>query len=306
MKSQPLGTAPFDSSYDVLDTATLQMTDFGGGNNKFYQMELHQDSIGRVRVYSNYGRTGRSGTQEERAFSSLVYGRKEFDKIKREKLRKGYQEVKMASVKVGSDVNKSRILSDDINQVSISKLDTPKISDLAEPVSRLVTRLYDEAGLATRSQLSGSLSTSVENPLGTLTLGQLNTGKEILREVNDYLASRPDLIGSTAPKIVAYSNEFYSAIPQEIPLRPRDTLGRERWLNKYALNRPAILDEKYDLIDLLSDVQGMVKGFETTDVDRRYKEMGTEINWCPHDSECFLSKKHMVESAEPRNNIEKL
>lgn len=286
LHSQSYGTFPFPSDYDVVASVTLNKTDLTGGNNKYYSCEAHvSKDKKKFRLYSRYGRVGHTGTEEERVppqdLSSLLAA---FESLKAEKTssKKGYVEVQMAATKMGSSVNNARILSDDIKKDKVSSGDgAEKRADIVVPahVGKLVNRLFEEAGQAVRSSLSGSLQTTAENPLGTLTLTQINTGKNLLQEIQDYLGTRKKLIDSTDPDLVRLSNSFYSAIPQVMELRPKKSDGSaamEEWVKKMTLNNADKLDKQTELLDLLSDVQGMVSGFATTDVAKKYEEIGCE------------------------------
>lgn len=283
IKSQKLGTSNFPSSYDVVRSATLNKTDLTGGNNKFYQIESHVSKDGKeFRLYSCYGRVGAKGVEEERipdqshleldlAFDYLV-------KAKTSK-RKGYVEVKMASTKVGSSEGNKKILSEDVkmDKVKTSSKEKAPEEKLSPSVVRLVDRLYDEAGQAVRRQLSGTLKTTEENPLGTLTLTQIESGREVLQRIQKLLTKSPSYKDSIKTKILDLSNEFYSSIPQVMAKRPTKKAGKsemDKWLQELALNNPIVIDEKEDLLELLSDVQGMVEGFASTDAQKRYSEIG--------------------------------
>jgi poly [ADP-ribose] polymerase len=301
LKAQAYGTSSFPAQYEVIESCTLQCTDMTGGNNKFYVIELHK-SGDRFRIYSCYGRTGTPGKKEERIpHGSEYYARREYEAIKREKLRK-YTEVKLAATSKGSEVGNSRILSDDIKKdklVSPTLTNTPRLDP---EIEMLVNRLYQEAGNGCKTQLDGSLKTSVENPLGTLTLSQIREGKDILQQVNNLLVEKPSLINTIETEVVTLTNEFYSAIPQAIPLRPRGEEARQEWLKKYSLNNQTILDDKFDLLDLLSDVEGMIKGFGTNDVATRYSEIGAHFEYCPRASKEFQIVKEFVENTQSRHH----
>jgi poly [ADP-ribose] polymerase len=292
LNSQPLGTFPFPKEYDVVRVETLNKTDLTGGNNKYFLIEMHVSKDGKkFRLYSRYGRVGHSGTEEERIpeqdRTSLDAA---FEYLLREKTsaRKGYVQVKVAQSKMGSAVAQTMMLSDDVkkdklitNGNSGNDKSVPKL-DLHPSVERLVARLFAEAGQAVRSQLSGTLQTSAENPLGTLTLTQIDEGRRILQEVQGLLTQKPSLVGGIDKRLLDLSNQFYSAIPQTMELRPRPTEGKTKmdaWLAKMALNNDKVLDDKEDLLQLLADVQGTVGGFATTDVQAKYLEIGCEYTW---------------------------
>lgn len=305
--SQSFGTFKFPSDYDVVRTATLNKTDLTGGNNKYYTLEAHVSKDGKkFRLYSRYGRVGHHGTEEERIppqdRPSLDSA---FDSLKAEKTssKKGYVEVQLAASKMGSSVGNAQILSTDIkkDKLKMDDLDTKKPQVvLHTSVEKLVARLYTEAGQAVRSALSGALQTTVENPLGTLTQGQIKLGRDILQEIQMVLTQKPKLKDSIDPVILDLSNRFYSAIPQEMELRPTSRMGQaamDAWLNKMALNNAKILDDKEELLDLLGDVQGMVGGFATTDIGQKYLQIGCEYEYLdPEDENRKKVEKYMLES----------
>lgn len=288
LPSQKFGTMSFPDNYDVIRTAMLNKTDLAGGNNKFYLVEAHvSKDKKKYRLFSCYGRVGADGVKEERMPSqdeaSLLQA---FDSLKAEKTgkSKGYVEVGMAAVKVGSDVGKAMILSDDIKKDKIitageDKSDKPKIVKQTE---KLVERLYAEAGQAVQQQLSGSLNSTAENPLGTLTLSQIEHGRTLLQEIQQMLVDKPKWKGGINDDLIRLSNQFFSAIPQKIAHRPKPSEGQkalDEWLKTIVLNDEKRLDEKEELLGLLSDVQGMVGGFATNDVHQKTKEIGCEYTY---------------------------
>jgi poly [ADP-ribose] polymerase len=291
LSSQPFGQFPFPKDYDVVLVATLNKTDLTGGNNKYYHIEAHTSKDGsKFRLYSRYGRVGHGGVEEERIppqnSPSLTDA---FESLKAEKTssRKGYVEVKLAQTKMGSEVAKTMVLSDDVKKEKVKREDGPnetrKSSLVLHPsVEKLVDRLYVEAGQAVRNQLSGSLQTTVENPLGTLTLTQIEQGRKYLRDVQSLLSAKPKLKGSIHSDVISLSNMFYSAIPQVMAHRPKPSAGSDAmdaWLGTMALNNEKIIDDKEELLDLLSDVQGMVGGFASKDVHKKYEEIGCQYEY---------------------------
>ncbi len=304
LKVHTFGTNPFPAKYDVVKSATLQFTDMLEGNNKFYQLELHQAG-NDYRIYSCYGRTGTPGKKEERIPIAHI-AQHEFESIRSEKIRKGYKEILVATTAMGTDAGNAIVLSDDIKKDKLTPADGKAIINIDNEISSLVKRLYDEAGAGCTSQLNGSLKASAENPLGTLTLTQINEGKKILTEVNATLSNNPNLIDSVDKEVINLTSEFYATIPQSIPIRPRDELGRERWLKQYALNNSTILDEKNDLLELLSDVQGLVTGFGSDDLATKYKELNCEFVAHHSSSSDFQRIKKFVEETQSKHHYWKL
>lgn len=311
LSSQTFGTYPFPADYEVVHVATLNKTDLTGGNNKFYQIEAHASKDGKkFRLYSRYGRVGQDGVQEERIppqDSGSLASAFEYLKAEKTSSRKGYVEVKMASTKIGSAVTNTKILSDDIKKdkvVSSDKKDSVKV-DMHPTVERLVGRLYTEAGQAVRNQLSGTLKTTTENPLGTLTLTQIEDGRKILQELQALLTKKPDLIGGINTKVLDLSNQFYSAIPQVMEHRPKSGEGKsamDAWLKKMALNNADILDKKEELLGLLSDVQGMVGGFATTDIGKKYLEIGCSYEHVDPKEDSYKRVEAYIKESRSRHH----
>ena len=310
LKSQRFGTSSFPSDFDVVRSATLNKTDLTGGNNKFYQIEAHVSKDGKkYRLYSCYGRVGAGGVQEERIPEDSVSLDSAFDWLVASKTakRKGYVEVKMASTKVGSDVGNSKILSDDIKKEKVVVTDRSKdpVDRLDPRVARLVDRLYSEAGKAVRSSLSGSLRTTEENPLGTLTLTQIESGRLVLQDIQKLIAKKPKLRGSIHTSILDLSNQFYSAIPQTMAKRPTKKAGKpamDDWLRTMALSTAEVLDDKEDLLKLLADVQGTVGGFASTDVEKKYQEIGCEYVPVEHGCPEFKKVEKFIDSTRSRHH----
>lgn len=306
LSSQPFGKMSFPSDYDVVRVATLNKTDLTGGNNKYYVIEAHASKDrSQFRLYSRFGRVGHGGIEEERVPPQTeAHLLEAFDSLKAEKTgsRKGYTEVKLAQSKMGSEVGRQMVLSDDVkkDKVVTDNKEQRKGPDLHPTVSRLVERLYTEAGQAVRNQLSGSLQTTAENPLGTLTLTQIEEGRQYLRQVQALIGKDASLKNSIDPRVLDLSNHFYSCIPQVMAHRPKPTSPKpeqEAWLKDMALNREELIDKKEELLDLLSDVQGMVSGFATNDIGRKYEEIGCQYDWLdPKDDSRKKIEAYMKES----------
>ena len=313
IRSQRFGTFPFPNDYDVVRIATLNKTDLTGGNNKFYHLEAHASKDGtKFRLYSRYGRVGNGGVAEERIpeqdTASLEAA---FDALKKAKTSKskGYVEVQLAATKVGSEEGNRKILSDDIKRDNVVTAPGEKkaasVHKLEPSVSRLVDRLYTEAGQAVRRSLSGSLKTTSENPLGTLTLTQIESGRAVLQDIQKLIVKRPKLKGSIHRDILDLSNQFYSAIPQTMVKRPTKKAGKasmDAWLQSMALNDAEVLDDKEDLLKLLSDVQGTVGGFASTDVEKKYQEIGCKYVPVEHKSPEFKKVEKFLNATRSRHH----
>lgn len=298
LKSSSYGVTSFPSTFEVEKSTTLQKTDMGNGNNKFYVLELHK-SGNKYRLYSRYGRTGAAGTEEERIPHSSWEAENEYDRIIRSKEKKGYKQVAMAVTSMGSAVGNTKVLSDDVKKAPAV---VKSKSSLDPELASFVNRLYSDAGQACISQLNVNTHASSKNPLGTLTGSQISGGRTILKEINSLLTKKPTLIGSIHKEIVEASNEFYSMIPHEIPLRPRDEEGRKEHLKRYCLNNPNILDEKSDFLDILEDVEGLISGFESDDTDKKYEQIKCKYQLCSKSSDDYQAVVKYIQKSKSQHH----
>jgi len=314
IKSEKFGTRPFPSKYDVVRIATLNKTDLSGGNNKFYVIEAHvadNNGSSQYRLYSRYGRVGAHGVEEERWPAQNRAALDEaFDSLLGEKTskRKGYVEVKLAQTSVGSSVANTQVLSDDVKKDKLVTEDSDKAAPtitIDAVTAKLVDRLFTEAGQAVRAQLSGTLGTSTKNPLGTLTLGQIHEGERIIGLIQALLAKKPSLVDSIDRRVLDLSNQFYSAIPQVMDKRPTTRQGKaamDTWLKGMALNNAKILDDKQELLELLSDVEGLVSGFATNDAAKRYQEIGCKYEVVDRGDPSWKRVNDYVQGARGSNH----
>ncbi len=105
-------------------------------------------------------------------------------------------------------------------------------SALSEPVRNLVDYLYSEA--------TTKLSNSLQSPLGTLTLSQVEKGETILVELYQLLQEhRANMPSEIREKMGALTKEFYGAIPQK---------------QQPSIDNLSVLEEKQELVQLLKDM----------------------------------------------------
>jgi poly [ADP-ribose] polymerase 2/3/4 len=272
LSSQRFGTNSFPSDYDVTEQCTLNKTDLEGNNNKFYIIEAHTSKDGtKFRLYSRYGRVGADGVEEERIPPQSAHSLKDaYDSLKREKTSasKGYREVAVAQSKMGSSVGNAKLQSTDVKKVTGPAPTSKKSTIQDQSVADLVARIYRDAGQAVKASLSGTVNSTGDNPLGALTKSQVAAGRQILQDVQQILTVSPRLKGSRDSQLIRLTNDFYSMIPQQVPLHMSDRVGA------LILNTADRIDDKEEMLKLLEDVEVMSAGFAAQDVDDKYAELG--------------------------------
>jgi poly [ADP-ribose] polymerase len=302
---------PFPKDYDIVKRAVLQVTDIKDNHNKYYALELHQGKHkGKktFRVFTHYGRTDDldtnpdAGRKECRFFGDLADAEGCYKMIYAEKTssRKGYQEVHLASSKIGSDKARGTS-SDEMDAKTLAKLKNgkgtkapaAKTSKLDPGVQELVKYIYSEATKALTSTVSAKITAQgIETPLGILTMGQIEKGEEILDEAYRLFKKK----GASAKKqLTELSGEFYTAVPHRI--------GRSHKAVKIAvLDTMEEFREKQETLQLMKDmlsVNGEGGGvLYHAQVDEEYRALGCTIEHLPPKSDDHQEIKEHVEKSQ--------
>jgi len=115
-----------DFKHTVVDSirrTTLNYTDIVSNNNKYYSAEIVKASDDGFYIFTTYGRVAAPNPAKEyRAFGSQSEAEKEFDKIIKSKIKKGYVEVLLAKSEVCSEIGKSKVSASSITEDTAKKL----------------------------------------------------------------------------------------------------------------------------------------------------------------------------------------
>ena len=174
-----------------------------------------------------------------------------------------YVPVQLAQTKVGSaeaqaEVDTSKLSDKARANITVTSPQgtQAKAPTYPQGVVEFINHIHEEAGHAAMHSLNtGALKATEDNPLGTLSQSQLDTGKEVLADLTTMLNARKGkLVGTTDSLLMDLTSRFYQAIPQDIGYRPNwNTLCINEW-SKHAA--------ALDLIDLLGDVKGVQASFQ--------------------------------------------
>ena len=209
------GTSPVFSVHEVIERVVLNFVSLQHNSNKFYIIELQKataESNYPFRIYTEYGRIGKSPRKEGRYYHNQGSATDEFCHIVSSKRSKGYIEIEEA-VKANPSpttftfpYKSPKTNSDNTNQ----KLFRP------------IGRRYQ----ATNSSQAFSVST----PIGYVSAKQVEKGLEILHRIEEKLAGESDV------DFEYLSNQFYSVIPI--------SLGSKVDYHKYLINDYSKVNEK--------------------------------------------------------------
>jgi poly [ADP-ribose] polymerase len=277
------GAPSFPAEFEILDRATLQKTDIGNNNNKFYGLELHKAN-GKLRVFTHYGRTGdlasnpNAGTKECRYFDTLAAAQAEYTRIYKAKTgkRKGYVELSLASSNIGSDKARGTS-SGHVDAKTTEKIEAktklpaaPKPVNVCPPsIRNLIALIYNEATHALTNTVQAKITAKgIETPLGVLTIGQIEHGELFLKEIFDAVQA------GDKGSLEGLSSQFYTAIPHK--------LGRTRARVQQAIiDSKAKISEKEETLQLMRDML-KVDGKDhsvlvSDDVGDKYKALGCSV-----------------------------
>jgi len=280
--------------YDVVEHKIGNQTDATENANKFFSLEVHKSSNGKWRVYSNYGRVdgneytgvvgvyGPSDEQEMRQFFASKF---------KSKVRpsKGYVEVKFIKASVGSpkarlktyDILESEVPAEKKVKLTEETKKTNKI-DIHPTLAPLVEQWYRESSTAiTKNSAVTITKHGLSTPLGVLTFSQLNKGKTVLGSLVQAIKD------NNTKEIKKLSGEFYTHIPT--------TLGR-KITDADLITTDTVVQQKLDLIQMMNDALDVGGITYTSDLDTKYLELGTKIEYIPKTDAEWKRIEHKIKS----------
>jgi len=245
---------------------TLNLTDIVSNSNKYYTLEILETDRGFV-LYTNYGRVGGTAAKEYRECSDRSDAEHEAEKIIKSKLKKGYVEVKLTQVAVGSDVAKSKI---EVSVVSVKDLQKIGVKVVETEPSKLHPQVADLIRTwfgVTADFIEMNLDIK-KCPLGALSADQIIKGKDILLEAQKIIHSSNDMA-----ELNKLTSLYYSNIPHNF--------GYKR-INVDALrldNDDKVLKAQ-DILDVFSNAKDVEKVIsKKSNVDSQYSTLHSDLEW---------------------------
>ncbi|KAL8737665.1 MAG: hypothetical protein Q9181_001455 [Wetmoreana brouardii] len=238
----------------IIYDASLNQTNIGGNNNKFYRLQLLHDENGEQWfVHTRWGRVGEFGQVKTMSHgSTFASALKEFDKKFKDKSGHKWED-RSEPAKKGkyTFIEKSYEDDDDdepaAKQEDADEAEEEKIeSKLPKQVQRLVELIFNQNHF--NSVLEGIGYNANKLPLGKLSKATLKQGFQHLEELAS-LIKHPKLAGdkyqcSQKEAIEDFSNKYYSTIPHEF--------GRSRPI---PIDNNDILRKETSMLDTLSDME---------------------------------------------------
>lgn len=263
--------------FEVLHCATVD-----GNNNKFYCMELQKNSNDEYRLFTHYGRLGKTNVYECREtytdgskITNLYDIESEMDSIlkkkKRPKKKSGvveqYSKVETVAPTIGSDNIR--------NQQQITEVKGPTANlDTSAYVEPNVARIMDQFIRDNIHNITSKTSLTLtdngfETPLGPVTIEHIAKAKIPLDELNKLV--KKDVIKDTE-EAIELNNRFFSLIPH--------SFGSRIHKNDWILTSEKLLEE-FELLEQLETAVNM--GSSMKNNQNRMEALGTDLELVTDD-----------------------
>ena len=262
-------TVHIDNSGLIWD-ATLNQTNAGANNNKFYRIQLlvGPSSTG-YKTWTRWGRVGELGQSAMLGDGSIDRAQAEFMKKFKDKSGLTWENrMDPPKAKKYTFIERNYEESDDEDDDNpgkapvVKKEETPVESTLPESIQNLMTFIFNQQHFI--STMASMSYDAQKMPLGKLSKRTLQEGFRILKDLsdlNDSPSMAPQRYGTSAAAAAEnLSNRYFTTIPH--------VFGRNR---PPILNSEPLIKREVELLETLTDMvvtNEIMKGKESKDVER--------------------------------------
>ncbi|XP_049378442.1 poly [ADP-ribose] polymerase 2 isoform X2 [Solanum stenotomum] len=242
---------------DIYD-ATLNQTNVGNNNNKFYIIQvLENDSGGNFLVYTRWGRVGaKGGTKISGPYTSAYDATSEFESKFYDKTKndwsnrkdffcqpKHYAWLEMDYAENGKDSS----VQGQSNPVHKSQ---PRETKLEAPIAKFISLICDINMM--RQQMMEIGYNANKLPLGKLSKTTILKGYDVLKNI-------ADVIGQSNRRLLEdLSSQFYTVIPHDFGFKK---------MREFVIDTPQKLKHKIEMVEALAEIEVATKLLEdNTDI----------------------------------------
>ncbi|XP_049361825.1 LOW QUALITY PROTEIN: poly [ADP-ribose] polymerase 2 [Solanum verrucosum] len=242
---------------DIYD-ATLNQTNVGNNNNKFYIIQvLENDSGGNFLVYTRWGRVGaKGGTKISGPYTSAYDATSEFESKFYDKTKndwsnrkdffcqpKHYAWLEMDYAENGEDSS----VQGQSNPVHKSQ---PRETKLEAPIAKFISLICDINMM--RQQMMEIGYNANKLPLGKLSKTTILKGYDVLKNI-------ADVIGQSNRRLLEdLSSQFYTVIPHDFGFKK---------MREFVIDTPQKLKHKIEMVEALAEIEVATKLLEdNTDI----------------------------------------
>ncbi|XP_005410388.1 PREDICTED: poly [ADP-ribose] polymerase 3 isoform X2 [Chinchilla lanigera] len=242
--SCPLSHSPGTQVHKDYD-CTLNQTNIGENNNKFYIIQLLEDGS-QFCCWNRWGRVGEAGQSKLSRFACLEDAKKDFEKKFRDKTKNTWAE-RDRFVAHSGKYTLIEVQGEAEGQEAVLKVGGGPAGSVVERVQpctldpatqKLITNIFSEEMFKNAMAL---MNLDVKKmPLGKLSKQQIARGFEALEALEEALKAP----GDGSPSLEELSSHFYTVIPH--------SFGRSR---PPPINSPELLQAKKDMLLVLADIE---------------------------------------------------
>ncbi|KAL9596913.1 MAG: hypothetical protein Q9219_005476 [cf. Caloplaca sp. 3 TL-2023] len=300
----------------IIYDASLNQTNIGGNNNKFYRLQLVLDTKSdQYYAHTRWGRVGEFGQVKTMGPQPFDAAMKEFEKKFKDKSGHKWED-RGEPAKKGKYTFIERSYEDDDDEQPTTKKEEAAADDddeeeidskLPKQTQRLIELIFNQNHF--NAVLEGIGYNANKLPLGKLSKATLKQGFEHLQELAS-LIKHPNLASnkyqmSQKEAIEDFSNKYYSTIPHEF--------GRNRPI---PINSQEILRKETSMLDTLTDMEVANTIMKTTTdkkkdaeavnmLDKRFQELNLdEMTPLEHKSDEYRAlADYLVKSSGQAHGI---
>ncbi|KAA8912459.1 poly polymerase catalytic domain-containing protein [Sphaerosporella brunnea] len=266
--------------------ATLNQTNIGANNNKFYYIQLLERddrSPNGYATFCHWGRVGERGQSQTKVIGvPLATAKAQFDKLMKSKSGKSWAQRSEAYGIPGKYSYLERNYEDDEDEDDTIKpkdegpAPEPAKSQLSEPLQKLMQLIFNTNFM---QQSMASLSyDSKKLPLGKLSKTTIMQGYEVLKKIGEVIANpttaaiKYDEYGNNVQQILAsLSSQYYTVIPHDFGRRTPPSINDGPSLKKETQLVEALVDMKISS-EIIKD--SATNAATVNPIDNQYHSLG--------------------------------
>ena len=309
LKAKKVQSANVDGFNETIKFKVLMCGNVIGNNNKFYCLEIQKNKNNVYRIFSHYGRLGKTNTYDIRdddngkSLTDLNIVEKEFNRIIAKKLKgkkvkdddgierlEKYEEIETIKPNVGSPniCNKETIVDVKINNSEVIKQSFKNTNSV---ISRIINQIVEENVHNIVSQTTFKLTKNgFETPLGPVTQSHIEKAKLPLNELKS-IFEKYGKLDKKIKNIAELNTQYFSLIPHDFGHKISD--------NDWILDSNKLLNE-YDLLEQLSSAVTMGSAL-SDDANSKINAIGCDIQLL-EDKKDFERIKRYVETSKAMNH----
>ena len=266
-----------------------------GNNNKHYSLEIQKHPNGTYRIFTHYGRLGKTDNYEIRddyqgqPLTDLSFVEEEFDVILNSKLKgkkiddrtEKYELVDVFAPTVGSE----NVRGKSVKTIEVKANKKEILNDYSHPeVTRILRQIIDENIHNISSMTSLKLtSNGFETPLGPVTKEHVQKAKEPLELLKNLLVDGK--LNQDLRSVKENNNKYFSLIPHPF--------GSKIKIEDWILDERK-LSEEFELLDNLESAVQMGSALQNT--SQQKNALGSDIDILDDKKEFDRIEKYIYNS----------